>query len=399
MPQAPNLGLTGAGGAQAFQNELQQMIAERRAQEVLAFNQALAQRKAAVEEQNARTNEFEAVARMTATGSPSVVRDLRSTDPTKTGPYAVGIDRTGRRIWEEAQSPDAQSSGSSAEFERFMRDHVIPERARQWQAQGNAGAPPPFTSDEVIAWKDKYQKAGDAELRPFMQRPVQSGSEYLIWDPNTQTFRQPTGPGGDPMRLPLPATSEQRNVLAAGRRAQPVLQGISELADRINTGSGLMAKAVGEVEKLKAQANYNDDVAEYTSLIKMFTPSIARAVGHVGVLTEPDVQSVRQMFPQPGDSKTLKDRKIARIASLLDSISMAGADEPAVGTRPGTTPPVVARPGGGRTGPENEQQALDKLVPYTSSFVPVQKDNVWWGKTPQGEWVQVSPDGKYIIGR
>lgn len=53
MPQAPNLGLTGAGGALAFQNELQKMIAERRAQEQLEREYAI---KREQEEYNRRTD-------------------------------------------------------------------------------------------------------------------------------------------------------------------------------------------------------------------------------------------------------------------------------------------------------------------------------------------------------
>lgn len=96
-----------------------------------------------------------------------------------------------------------------------------------------------------------------------------------------------------------------------------VLKSISDLSEKINTGQGIVAKIGGAVEKAKAQANLNDDVAEYEAMVQGFTPLVARAVGHIGVLTQQDVDSVRAMFPKPGDSKTLRDRKIARVNTVL----------------------------------------------------------------------------------
>lgn len=117
--------------------------------------------------------------------------------------------------------------------------------------------------------------------------------------------------------FPQAPTAEQRNRETALDKIGPILDGISDLSEKINTGKGLMAKASGAVERAKAQANYNDDIAEYQSLIAGFTPMIARAVGHTGVLTQQDVDSVRELFPKPGDSKTLRDRKVAQIHRLL----------------------------------------------------------------------------------
>jgi hypothetical protein len=45
------------------------------------------------------------------------------------------------------------------------------------------------------------------------------------------------------------------------------------------------------------------------------------------VLTEQDVQSVRKMLPAPGDSKSVRDRKVARINSLMGDLS-GGSSQP-----------------------------------------------------------------------
>lgn len=115
----------------------------------------------------------------------------------------------------------------------------------------------------------------------------------------------------------LTPTAEERNRGAAVGRVENFMASVSELADKINTGSGLIAKASGALERAKAKANYDDDVAEYQALVQAFTPLWARALGHTGVLTQQDVDSAREALPKPGDSKTLKDRKIARIKTLM----------------------------------------------------------------------------------
>jgi hypothetical protein len=112
-------------------------------------------------------------------------------------------------------------------------------------------------------------------------------------------------------------TSEQRNRTANAGRANPVISAMAELSERINVNQGAMAKIQGAAEKAKAQANLNDDVSEYQAVVSGFTPLLARAMGHTGVLTEQDVQSVRKMLPDPMDSKSVRDRKITRIESLL----------------------------------------------------------------------------------
>lgn len=120
-------------------------------------------------------------------------------------------------------------------------------------------------------------------------------------------------------------TAQQRDRSANAGRANPVVQSIAELSERINTGRGALAKIAGAAERAKAEANLNDDVSEYQAVVSGFTPLLARAMGHTGVLTEQDVQSVRKMLPAVEDSKSVRDRKIARIESLLGAQSGAQA--------------------------------------------------------------------------
>lgn len=110
------------------------------------------------------------------------------------------------------------------------------------------------------------------------------------------------------------------------KNAEPVLSAISELSEKINTGQGILAKMGGGAAKLAAKSNYDDDVAEFQALVEGFTPLMARALGHTGVLTQQDVDSVKALFPQPGNSKTLRDRKIARVRDIFNKLEGADAD-------------------------------------------------------------------------
>jgi hypothetical protein len=113
------------------------------------------------------------------------------------------------------------------------------------------------------------------------------------------------------------------------------------LSEKINTGQGLAARAQGEVEKAKAAANLNDDVSEYNGVVSGFTPLLARALGHTGVLTEQDVQSVREALPKPTDSKSVRDRKVKRIMSLMDAMN---GSSPAPSAAPGGAPATPSVP-------------------------------------------------------
>jgi hypothetical protein len=100
-------------------------------------------------------------------------------------------------------------------------------------------------------------------------------------------------------------------------RSGTVLDALDELSEKINRQDGALAKVGGLFASAAAKANYDDDVAEYQAVLEGAVPLIARRMGHTGVLTQADVDSVKAMFPRPGDGKSLRDRKIARVRSLM----------------------------------------------------------------------------------
>jgi hypothetical protein len=113
-------------------------------------------------------------------------------------------------------------------------------------------------------------------------------------------------------------------------RSGTVLDALDELSGKINQQDGLLAKASGLFSSAAAKANYDDDVAEYSAVLEGAVPLIARRMGHTGVLTQADVDSVKAMFPKPGDGKSLRDRKIARLRSLMGGSggSTSGSSKP-----------------------------------------------------------------------
>src|SRR3990167_1167156 len=229
------------------------------------------------------------------------------------------------------------------------------DRARQQAQQEFAPVPAPkgygsspvgiYSQDtgEVIH-PGKLSLEEQAAAAWLAQNPGKTPNDYQTMDANRRKQNAPlpvvinTGSGpqlvnratgeaspvtNDGSAIGPAPTADQRNRDTAMKRVDPVLASIAELSEKINTGKGLLAKLSGGVERAKAQANYNDDVAEYMSLIAGFTPMVARAVGHTGVLTQQDVDSVRELFPKPGDSKTLRDRKIARVKTILSGAPTA----------------------------------------------------------------------------
>jgi len=239
-------------------------------------------------------------------GAPSAARKVQNVSPGQT----VIDEATGETIFAApaaTQAPRAQVPGTDIPLSK----EVEAQRARM-AAAGRA----PKEEDLITV------QTTDANGKPVTRIvPKKAGSEF-----------------------PSQPTAETQNRATALGKIGPILNGISELSEKINVGKGIEAKARGEAEKAKARLNYNDDIAEYEALISGFTPMIARAVGHTGVLTQQDVDSVKALFPAPGDSKTLRDRKIARINTILSS----AAGVPKLVAPASQTPPQL--PGGNSGG-------------------------------------------------
>lgn len=191
------------------------------------------------------------------------------------------------------------------------------------------------TEDELTQGVAAYRAPVQPPVPSFQQKDVLDDAGLpVLANYDARTGRTTDASTGKPIANPRPVPSDAASQDARKfKQADPILSAVSELSEKINTQAGLIATMRGTVEKAKAQVNYNDDVAEYEALISGFTPLVARALGHTGVLTQQDVDSVKALFPRPKDSKSLRDRKVARIKNIIGTLE-AGSNP-----KGGTTPP------------------------------------------------------------
>lgn len=209
--------------------------------------------------------------------------------------------------------------------------------------------PEQLSAGDIAKAKAQYEAAGRA--------PTQATKPTYEWAQTAEGTRllTPEEIRAQGATKPIAATDKGKY-----QNAEPVLAAVAELSEKINTGEGLLAKMGGGAAKLAAKANYDDDVAEYQALVEGFTPLMARALGHTGVLTQQDVESVKALFPQPGNSKTLRDRKIARIRDIFKKLEGvdSGTAPAAAATPPADAGRVRVRGPNGETGTMPASSAL-----------------------------------------
>lgn len=120
-------------------------------------------------------------------------------------------------------------------------------------------------------------------------------------------------------------------------KVDAIMDQIEVLSGRINTGgAGIGTTLSGLARKGRGMLNLDNDAAEYESLVKGMIPMVARAVGHTGVLTQQDVDSVRALFPSIRDNRELAQNKLNRVRALIGS--GGGAPSRAIDTSGGGTP-------------------------------------------------------------
>lgn len=243
-----------------------------------------------------------------------------STNSTPEDAAGLILGAKGRADLAAKQANDAPSS----DYGRFETDFVKAE-ADKLKKPIQALTPAELVKIKTAARK-AFGQADDAARRPLAPIVIQTPGGFATVNRDTNTATPITQGGA---QVPLPPTTDQRNRTSGRSSALDVLDSIDELSARINTGVGALAKISGAVEKAKAQANLNDDVSEYEAVISGFTPLLARALGHTGVLTEQDVQSVKDLYPKTTDSKTVRDRKIARIRKIMGEMGAGSTAAPA----------------------------------------------------------------------
>lgn len=267
-------------------------------------------------------------------GSPGDVPLMRNGQPeTAMPPMVTNAGTPEQIVAQQREAREAKPKPSSPPNVGSFEDYVV----RRF------GQSP--TPAQIAQARKDYNQSDDRPLPPIV---ITTGTGPQLVDRNTGTATHVTDAGGT--AIPMAPTAQQRNMDAAKGSITPILDSVYELSEKINTQQGVIAKIAGAEARAKAKLNLDDDVAEYQAMVAAFTPLWARALGHVGVLTQQDVDSAREALPKPGDSRSLRDRKLARIQKIMGGPAPSGT--PRSDTAPATMPSADdlkgLRPGSGR---------------------------------------------------
>jgi hypothetical protein len=191
--------------------------------------------------------------------------------------------------------PPRQPAQASSLLERLMA--MSPEDQKRALALHRQMNPPtPRGEDRVLV---KVQTGVDAEGRPQFTYVPRSEAAGMT----------ATGsPSAGAMALRL-----------SRQRAAPVLNDLGSRVMTLNQGSegGFGARAVGAARGAASAVGVDPAVDLYRTGVRGFVPLFARSVGHVGVLTELDVQRTEDLFPRVGDAEDVTAEKLARLNRIM----------------------------------------------------------------------------------
>lgn len=209
------------------------------------------------------------------------------------------------------------------------------------------GAPKPMSVDEQMAEAVRTKNAPEIQrLRGIMggnaaatRAPEKDSftSERVLTQDGTVApaiFNSRTGQFYDPQTrqlMPNAMKVSDSGVTALENKGKlaAIVSRMNELSEKINTSEGVVATAKGAAAQQAAKVNLDNDVAEYEALVSVYTPIVARANGHTGVLTQIDVDSTKAGFPGPRDSKSLRDRKVDIMTTIQGAGNLTGKPNPA----------------------------------------------------------------------
>lgn len=196
---------------------------------------------------------------------------------------------------------DAARAGNSAEVRRLVGVKAQEAAATRAPQQDS------FTSKRVL------KQDGTVGPAIFNSRTGQ------FYDPQTRQV------------LPNAAEVTESGVVALENKGKlaAIVSRMNELSERINVNEGVLAAARGAAAQQAAKVNLDNDVAEYEALVSVYTPIVARANGHTGVLTQIDVDSTKAGFPSPRDSKSLRDRKVKIMTTIQGAGNLSGTSQTA----------------------------------------------------------------------
>lgn len=239
---------------------------------------------------------------------------------------SIGLEKYLQQQETARHNQEMEKPKPTAEVQNWVYGKEDPEFRRFFTNKGlTPGVDVPF-SPEVMAQKKTIAAAGRAGEPPLNQRHIDA---YVM-----SLARGEITPDGVPLereaRGEALAQAHEKNIaILSDRERQAItdkesigthLATIEQLSKKINTAGPWSATAKGLVRAGLGKVNFDNDVAVYNGLIDAIGPAIARALGHIGILTDLDVLKSIGIFPRVTDSAALAQKRMALARDLFKAI-------------------------------------------------------------------------------
>ena len=211
----------------------------------------------------------------------------------------LGADPSMKRVLAE------HAAASGVEPSRFTTELLTPKE-KQYETMRVRGP----NGELILKQVEKGSPEALEGIRGYTDTPQGPAPQYDLWFKDGKYFRlrnneqppegaipanavaKPGTPGASSSTAGITEFLNQMKRLSLGTNEEP---GINR------KGYGLGAVAGGWLQRGQAvgQMESGQKLQSYNRLLTGFIPMLSRAVGHVGVLTQQDVDSVRELLPPP----------------------------------------------------------------------------------------------------
>lgn len=182
----------------------------------------------------------------------------------------------------------------------------------------------PLTGEQIPLGPPPKRAAGSSgTFQRFLVMDANGQPGEVAWiNPTSGQVVRASALGFNPGTLALMPTVAVNPLVAqlsASGDARAILGQIDQLSAKL-IGQVDGAEALGEGARRRAASliNMAPDLVTYEGLISTFTPLMARAVGHNGVLTQIDVDSVKEIFPKNTDDTKTRNAKILLVTDVMN---------------------------------------------------------------------------------
>lgn len=205
------------------------------------------------------------------------------------------------------------------------QDELAAEQSfKQWQMQQQA---------QELATQRKKIMLDDA----YRRKALQSGTNVFTIDANGGLIPVGNVPKGSkvvpPTSMQTPdqkidmeakgqAAKEQQLNLNKIKRLYPIIDTIE--AEWLKTKPGSRAEGIGKA--MVSPLQVDKDVSSYQTFVNGMRAQLARAMGDVGNLSEPEQKAAMELVPKISDSKEVGQEKLKKIRVFISHLSSGNMD-------------------------------------------------------------------------